>query len=67
MSQREVDSPYAWFRLAISILLATIGGVGNAESLHLLDGRYIAVQRLIFWAGGARIQAISRYEVRSVS
>jgi len=26
--QREVDSPYAWFRLAISILLSTIGGVG---------------------------------------
>ena len=28
MPQREVDSPYAWFRLAISILLSTIGGVG---------------------------------------
>ena len=26
--QREVDSPYAWFRLAIAMLLATIGGVG---------------------------------------
>ena len=28
MPQREVDSPYAWFRLVISILLSTIGGVG---------------------------------------
>jgi MFS family permease len=25
---REVDSPYAWFRLIISMLLSTIGGVG---------------------------------------
>jgi MFS family permease len=25
---REVDSPYAWFRLTISMLLSTIGGVG---------------------------------------
>lgn len=28
MTRREVDSPYAWFRLAIAILLSTIGGVG---------------------------------------
>ena len=26
--RREVDSPYAWFRLAIAMLLCTIGGVG---------------------------------------
>jgi len=26
--QREIDSRYAWFRLAIAILLSTIGGVG---------------------------------------
>ncbi len=26
--RREVDSPYAWFRLAIAMLLATIGGIG---------------------------------------
>jgi len=26
--RREVDSPYAWFRLAIAVLLSTIGGVG---------------------------------------
>ncbi len=25
---REIDSPYAWFRLAISVLLSTLGGVG---------------------------------------
>jgi MFS family permease len=25
---REIDSPYAWFRLTISVLLSTIGGVG---------------------------------------
>jgi MFS family permease len=28
MTRREIDSPYAWFRLAISTLLSTIGGVG---------------------------------------
>jgi MFS family permease len=28
MSKREIDSPYAWFRLAVSILLSAIGGVG---------------------------------------
>ena len=28
MSSREIDSPYAWFRLAVSILLSAIGGVG---------------------------------------
>ena len=27
-STREVDSPYAWFRLGIAVLLSTIGGVG---------------------------------------
>jgi MFS family permease len=27
-SIREVDSPYAWFRLGIAVLLSTIGGVG---------------------------------------
>jgi MFS family permease len=26
--RREVDSPYAWFRLATAVLLSTIGGVG---------------------------------------
>jgi MFS family permease len=26
--RREVDSPYAWFRLGIAVLLSTIGGVG---------------------------------------
>ena len=25
---REIDSPYAWFRLGISMLISTIGGVG---------------------------------------
>ncbi len=28
MTRREIDSPYAWFRLGVSMLLATIGGVG---------------------------------------
>ena len=28
MTRREIDSPYAWFRLAISVLLSAIGGVG---------------------------------------
>jgi MFS family permease len=28
MSSREIDSPYAWFRLGVSILLSAIGGVG---------------------------------------
>jgi len=28
MNRREIDSPYAWFRLAVSVLLAAIGGVG---------------------------------------
>ncbi len=27
-SARTVDSPYAWFRLGVSLLLSTIGGVG---------------------------------------
>src|SRR5580698_4907680 len=26
--RREVDSPYAWFRLGVSVLLSTVGGVG---------------------------------------
>jgi len=26
--RREVDSPYAWFRLGVAVLLSTIGGVG---------------------------------------
>ena len=26
--RREVDSPYAWFRLAVSVLLSAIGGAG---------------------------------------
>jgi hypothetical protein len=28
VATRTVDSPYAWFRLGLSLLLATIGGVG---------------------------------------
>ena len=28
MTQREIDSPYAWFRLFICMLISTIGGVG---------------------------------------
>ena len=28
MMRREIDSPYAWFRLAVSVLLSAIGGVG---------------------------------------
>jgi MFS family permease len=28
MIRREIDSPYAWFRLAVSVLLSTIGSVG---------------------------------------
>ena len=28
MIRREIDSPYAWFRLAVSVLLSAIGGVG---------------------------------------
>jgi MFS family permease len=28
MMRREIDSPYAWFRLAVSALLSAIGGVG---------------------------------------
>jgi MFS family permease len=27
-TRREIDSPYAWFRLAVSMILSTIGGVG---------------------------------------
>ena len=26
--RREIDSPYAWFRLGVSVLLSSIGGVG---------------------------------------
>ena len=28
MIRREIDSPYAWLRLAVSVLLSAIGGVG---------------------------------------
>jgi MFS family permease len=28
MTRHETDSPYAWFRLAIAIVLSTLGGVG---------------------------------------
>jgi MFS family permease len=28
LSRREIDSPYAWFRLAVSVLLSALGGVG---------------------------------------
>jgi MFS family permease len=28
MIRREIDSPYAWFRLVVSVLLSAIGGVG---------------------------------------
>jgi MFS family permease len=28
VARREIDSPYAWFRLGISMLISTIGGVG---------------------------------------
>jgi MFS family permease len=28
LSRREIDSPYAWFRLAVSVVLSAIGGVG---------------------------------------
>jgi len=28
VAARTVDSPYAWFRLGLSLLLSTIGGVG---------------------------------------
>jgi MFS family permease len=28
MMRRDIDSPYAWFRLAVSVLLSAIGGVG---------------------------------------
>ena len=28
LTRREIDSPYAWFRLTICMLIATIGGVG---------------------------------------
>ena len=46
MTARTIDSPYAWFRLGLSLLLSTIGGVGmwsvvvalpavQAESLNL--------------------------------
>ena len=28
MARREIDSPYAWFRLGVAMLLSTIGGVG---------------------------------------
>jgi MFS family permease len=28
MLRQEIDSPYAWFRLAVSVLLSAIGGVG---------------------------------------
>ena len=28
MTRREIDSPYAWFRLTICMLISTIGGVG---------------------------------------
>jgi MFS family permease len=28
MTRQEIDSPYAWFRLALSVAMSTIGGVG---------------------------------------
>src|SRR5690242_19214236 len=28
MTRHEVDSTYAWFRLAVAIMLSTLGGVG---------------------------------------
>jgi len=28
MIRREIDSPYAWFRLVVSVVLSAIGGVG---------------------------------------
>ena len=28
LSRREIDSPYAWFRLVVAVLLSAIGGVG---------------------------------------
>ncbi|HEY0425424.1 MAG TPA: MFS transporter [Rhodopila sp.] len=28
LSRHEIDSPYAWFRLAVSVVLSAIGGVG---------------------------------------
>ena len=28
MIRREIDSPYAWFRLAVSVLLSAVGGAG---------------------------------------
>ncbi|MEP6149165.1 MAG: MFS transporter, partial [Nisaea sp.] len=28
LAEREVDSPYAWFRLSMSLLISMIGGVG---------------------------------------
>ncbi len=28
MTRREIDSPYAWFRLAVALALSAIGGVG---------------------------------------
>jgi len=28
MTRHEIDSPYAWFRLAVAIVLSTIGGAG---------------------------------------
>ncbi|HET6308204.1 MAG TPA: MFS transporter [Rhodopila sp.] len=28
MIRRQIDSPYAWFRLAVSVVLSAIGGVG---------------------------------------
>src|SRR5437763_8489149 len=28
MMRREIDSPYAWLRLALAVLLSAVGGVG---------------------------------------
>ena len=28
LGRREIDSPYAWFRLAVSVVLSAVGGVG---------------------------------------
>ena len=39
MSTREIDSPYAWFRLAVSVLLSTVGGVGMWSVVVVISRR----------------------------
>ena len=46
------DSPYAWFRLAVSLALATIGGIGIWSGIVVLP--FIEVARSTLTAPAPR-------------